>query len=302
MPEQKTPQILSGFVIKLLAFGLMLLDHIGFFLMNRYFGVNPGLYQMAYVFRCIGRCAMPLFALLCAEAIHFSKNGWKYFFRLLAMHIGISLVLTIYIYAIPGSKVTADQLSGNAFADLSLLALTLLLFKSKGWKKTLAILPIALAALAYGVQVYEYANSVTIHWFPNYLRPAYSLLGLLIGIGFFYARPLGELVSKPFIKNTGITMEAYKESKGYQKIVNIIGVSLFFLVLVIFWGISYIGYTYDFRPYDNYLMQMQSYCLLAIIPIYFYSGARGYDSKPFRIFSYLFYPVHLAILFLIFSI
>ncbi len=302
MPEKNTPQVLSSFVLKILGLLLMTLDHLGLFLMNRYYGVDAGLYQMAYIFRCIGRAAMPIFALLVSEGVIHSRKPWNYFFRLLAMHFIISLGLTIAIYGIPALNLTDASMEGNAFADLSLLALTLILFRQKGWKKALSVLPISLAILAYVVTTFERANSVLIHWFPTYLRPGYSLLGLLIGIGFYFAYPLADRLSKPLIENMGISMDAYRETRSYRKIVNIVGLSLFFAVTAIFWGISYIGYTYDYRPYDTYWMQIQSYCLLAIIPLYFYSGKRGYDSKAFRLITYLYYPVHMAILFLIFSI
>ncbi|MBR1847421.1 MAG: hypothetical protein IJ787_06880 [Bacilli bacterium] len=302
MPEQKTPQILSGFVLKVIGLAVMLLDHLGLFLMNKYFGVNEGLYQMAYVFRCIGRIAMPLFALFTAEAVRYSKKPWSYLLRLFLMYAGISIALVIFIYAIPGNQGLAKDIGGNAFADLSLLALALILFRFPGAKKLLALLPLAFAGFVYGIQIYEYANAVTILWFPRFLRPDYSLLGLLIGIGFYFVYPLTDLFSKAYIQNMGISLEAYRETKSYRKMANIVGASLFFAVVAIFWGISYIGYNYDFRPYDNYLMQLQSYCLLAIPLIYLYSGARGYDSKPFRIFTYLFYPMHIAILFFIFSL
>ena len=302
MPEQKTPQILSGFVLKLIGFLVMTLDHLGLFLMNRYFGVNEGLYQMAYVFRCIGRIAMPLFALFVAEGIRYSRHPGRYALRLLGMYVGISLVLTIFTYAIPGNGHYANEIGGNAFADLTLLAVTLFALRLSGPKKLFALLPTILAGVVLGIQLYEHAHDFTVLWLPRYLRPDYSVMGLLIGVGFYLAYPIADLFSKPFVENMGVSLDIYRQTKGYRKIVNLVGASIFFAVVVIFWGISYIGYNYDFRPYDNYLMQLQSYCLLALVPLYLYSGNRGYDSKAFRIGTYLYYPVHIAILFLIFSL
>ncbi|MCR5349098.1 MAG: conjugal transfer protein TraX [Bacilli bacterium] len=302
MPEEKTPQILSGFIIKIIALIFMTLDHVGLFLMNKYYQVDPNIYQMAYVFRCLGRIALPLFLLLTAEGIRHSRNPWGYFFRLLGMNVGISLVLTILIYAVPQAGIRSSDIAGNAFADLSLLALTILLFRQKGWLKALAALPIAFAIFVYAIQITEHVQDVTVVFLPDYLRPSYSLLGLLIGLGFYFSYPIAERLSKTALQNSGISIEAYKESKGYRKAVNLVGITLFFLVLAAFWGISYIGYNYSYRPLDTYAMQIQSYCLLGIIPLYFYSGKRGYDSKAFRYATYLYYPVHLAILFLIFSL
>lgn len=302
MPNEKSPQILSGFVLKLFAIVFMTLDHVGLFMMAKYSGVNEALYQTAYVFRCLGRIAMPLYFLMVAEAVHHTHKPWKYFFRLLAMHLVITVGLSIYIYGTQSSRLGPNDLQGNAFADLSLIALTLILFRQRSWRKAFAALPIAFAIFIYVIQTYERANDVTILWFPGYLRTDYSLMGLLIGIGFYFARPLARKISFQYIKDTGISMEVYEETKSYQKMVNLMSIAFFFAIVAAFWGISYIGYNYDARPYDTYWMQLQSYCMLAIPFIFLYSGKRGFDSKPFRVFNYLYYPVHIAIIFLIFSI
>ena len=52
--------------------------------------------------------------------------------------------------------------------------------------------------------------------------------------------------------------------------------------------------------FDVYQASVQSYCFLAAIPLYFYNGLRGYNKKWFVYGSYLYYPVHIVILFIIF--
>jgi len=302
MNEERSYQILSGFGLKILAILTMTLDHVGFFLMNRYFGVNDGLYQMAYVFRCIGRIAFPLFAFMAAEGAHFSHKPWNYFFKMLGLHLIISVILSIYVYAIPGAQFGPADIGGNAFADLTLIVLTLVLFRQKSWKKALAVLPIGFAVMVYVIQLLEYSQNITITWFPRFLRPDYSLMGLLMGIAFYFCRPLADRISGKYVATMGMTLDAYQLTRSYRKLTNLLAVSFLFAIVVVFWGISYIGYSYNFRPYDNYLMQLQTYCLIAIVPLYLYSGKRGYDSKSWRWISYLYYPVHMAILFLIFSI
>lgn len=51
------------------------------------------------------------------------------------------------------------------------------------------------------------------------------------------------------------------------------------------------------RPFYNLI---QSYCLLALVPILCYNGKRGYSSKFVQYGFYAFYPVHLLLLYLIF--
>ena len=49
-------------------------------------------------------------------------------------------------------------------------------------------------------------------------------------------------------------------------------------------------------------MSFETYSLLAIPLLYLYNGKRGYDSKAFRWITYLYFPVHLVVLFLIFAL
>ena len=46
----------------------------------------------------------------------------------------------------------------------------------------------------------------------------------------------------------------------------------------------------------------ESWCLLALVPIGFYNGEKGYSNKAFQYGAYLFYPVHLLILGLLFAV
>ena len=49
-------------------------------------------------------------------------------------------------------------------------------------------------------------------------------------------------------------------------------------------------------------MSFQTYCLLDIFLLGMYSGARGYDKKGFRYAEYAYYPLHLALIALIFGL
>lgn len=46
----------------------------------------------------------------------------------------------------------------------------------------------------------------------------------------------------------------------------------------------------------------QGLALLALIPIWLYKGEQGFHSKPFKYFCYAFYPVHLLLLYIIYSL
>ena len=298
MNNRKSLQILPQFVLRILALVTMTIDHTGVFLQ-----AMPEPYRtVGYVFRCIGRIAFPLFVFFLAEGARRTHNPLKYFLRVFALYAAMILAETIYIYAYPGAIYSADTLAENPFTDLALVLGTLLLLRQKGWKKILAILPASILILGFSVDVYEKANAFTIHWFPFYLRPGYSLIGLLLGLGFYFAAPLTDKITAAYAGSIGLDKESIKETPYYQRLKNLLCCFVLFVVIAGFWGLSYVGYTYDRRPLDVFGMSVQSYALLAMPLLYLYSGKRGHDSKPFRIISYLFFPVHLIILFLIFAI
>lgn len=51
-----------------------------------------------------------------------------------------------------------------------------------------------------------------------------------------------------------------------------------------------------------YSLPLQSLAILALIPIWLYNGKRGFGGKAFQYAAYGFYPLHLIVLYLIFSL
>ena len=296
MDNRKSLQILSGFILKLLAIVFMTLDHVGIFLY-----AIPETQSVGYVFRIIGRLAFPLYCFFLAEGLRYTRSKEKYLLRIGAMYLGITLVETIFVFAIKRGY-TADTLSPEPFTDLFFILLALYCLLLPKWKKIFALFPIALMGLSFGVDVYERLYSGTIiQWFPLYLRFGYGFFGLGLVIAFYFAPALVEKVYKSRVESVGISLETFRESVEFRRQCNIFSIIGLVVVTVIFWGIGYIASGSDFAPFDVYNMRLGSYCLLSGILLYFYSGARGHDSKIFRIVSYAYFPVHLVILYLIFS-
>ena len=296
---------LSGFALKLIAIVFMTLDHIGLFL-SMYAGssANPeAMNTAAMVLRYAGRIAFPIFAFLLAEGMRYSHARGKYILRILGVYALVEIVQIILVY-VPLGIISGAEAITNPLSDLLFCGLVLYCLRLPKWKKLLSLLPIGFILLCYFVGVYENYADVSVNWLPYYLRPAYSVFALLITLGFYFAFPLAYKMGKGMCEQLGISEELFPETYTGRRLINVLGLIFCFIVTVAFWGLSYLA-AGAFDPVYNVngatlSMSAESYCLLAIIFLYFYSGKRGYDSKGFRYFEYAYFPVHLALLYAVF--
>ena len=143
-------------------------------------------------------------------------------------------------------------------------------------------------------------HSVTITWFPYYLRFGYGLYGLALVLLFYFAPFFVKLFYLKRVEAEGMSMEYFKETVEYRRLCNVMSIVGLILAVVTFWAISYIGSSSNYAPFDVYYMRIGSYGILAGLLIYFYSGKRGHNSLAFRIISYTYFPVHLVLLYAIF--
>lgn len=296
---------ISSFGLKIIAILMMTLDHIGIFLIERY-ATTSAQYFTGEIFRIFGRIAFPLFALMLAEGMFHSKHKEKYLARLFLVYLGITLFQVITTYGLKGvAKV--DVNFQNPFTDLVLNGLVLYFLTRKNKLKILALIPAAITIGMTALSTYESIYSKTIYWLPLMFRSSYGIYGLLITLGFFYARPIAKFLLTKQSEDLGMSDETLVNSILYSRLINIVSCVLFFTINVIFYVIKYypeigprldiIGMSYSYKHISGF----QSYAILAILPIMLYNGKRGYDSKFFRIFSYLFFPLHLFIIYLIFE-
>ena len=62
------------------------------------------------------------------------------------------------------------------------------------------------------------------------------------------------------------------------------------------------GYYYDVQLFGrSFEVIQQGFALLALIPIWLYRGRQGHHSKAFQSICYAFYPVHMLVLYLIYT-
>ena len=282
MEKQKDYKIFSGFILKVIAIIFMTFDHIGVMLHQT--GISQ---DFATILRILGRLAFPLFIFLLVEGIRHTRSVSKYFLRLGILAFVFFLGQLFYYIFI------SKDMNGmySPVIDLLLTASTVYLLKRKDKFSFLAILPFAWSILVLIVSNYEINNLQTIKWMPFFLRPDYSIYGPLLGIGFFYSFELAPifLKSKDTTKNfVGTTYE--------QTTANVMSaVMLIILTIAIIFLDRNAMHTYFSMPW-------QIYSLFAFIPILFYSGKRGYNAKWFQYGAYVYFPMHLVIIYLIFAL
>jgi hypothetical protein len=289
-------QILNEFGLKLIAILFMTLDHIGLFLMQHPPATNSAQHVVGYVFRALGRIAFPLFAFMLAEGIQKSHNPKAYLFRI-AIVWGVSVSASALAAHFASLTFEPDPLT-----DLLMDGLVLYCLSLPKWKKLYALLPLSYIGLSYGVQLYEnYHSLVSVVWLPSYLRVGYGIFGLLIALGFFYSGKIASFIAKkslaPLGEDAPAQYEDFVTGKSYRGLVNLTGMAFLFFFTLVFWGFSYL----DIRL-DTIKVSLETYCLLALIFLYLYNGKRGPDNKAFRILTYSYFPVHLAILYVIFHL
>lgn len=289
---------LDGFWLRIIAMTFMVIDHAGVLMSNYRADIGSSANTTIAVLRALGRIAFPLFIFLMVEGMHYTRNGWKYLGRIALIYGLMTGGITIYIFAIARdpSLVDASFPGRNPFTDLILIAAYLFALNAKGWKKLLALLPLGVAILGHVCMSIEATEHIIIHWFPYYLRPDYGLFGFALATAFFLARPAASFAAKKACAAYNLNYEEFQQTPDYQRTMNLFSMVFYATAVLILWGLSYVV------AYDPYSMSWESYCLLAIVFLFFYSGKRGYDAKWFRVFSYAFFPMHLIILFLIFFV
>ena len=301
MSERNGLRILPSFALKIIAILFMTLDHVGLFLVS--YSRNPDYADLnlpGYWMRCIGRIALPLFLFMLAEGMRHTHSKWKYIIRLGAICVPILLAQIIDRYAL-GDQIGFGAFS-NIFTDLCLGALTLALLQEKGSRKLYALLPASYVGLTYGVTIFERFNDLTVAWLPEMIRPSYGVYGLLLIIAFYYSSDIVYLIAKSTINEMGISRDEFEKGQGRGPI-NALNGSFLFLINLAFWGLSLITVgKLNMRPWDDLKMSVQAWSILAIPFMLMYNGKRGYDSKPFRIATYLYFVVHLVIIFAIFRL
>lgn len=291
--NRRFPLILNNFWLKIIALLTMSIDHIGYSF--EMYGIYT---QVAGVFRIIGRIALPLFCFMIAEGVIHTKSFSKYALRLGILASVISLGI-LFSEAIPFFKNNGLSMrnEGVIFIDLLLGALAVYLLRQKKWYiKVLAILP-----LLYGVASFIASSLEScgchghILWFPYFMRTQYGWYGIALILGFYLTHFINDWFIKLASELSHIPYEAY-EGTNYQRIsLNIFS----FIVLALITAAYYFLALYMPSKYVYFNYSIQNYAIIAGVFILLYNGLRGYNKKWFQYGSYIYYLLHLPIVYLI---
>ncbi len=285
----KKIRVLSSFWLKIIALACMSIDHIGVQLGGYFLPSDDPIYLMC---RIIGRLALPLFAFMIFQGVIHTSNFKKYILRLsiMALMITIALIGLKYIPLFKGSGL-AEQ--GNIFLDLTLGAIGIYCLKNERWYiKLLSILPIAYAISSFCAVAWTEQHSGEIYWLPFFLRLQYGFYGIGMIYSFYFAYLASNYFTRTLAIKSGLDKDAYINTSIHLDMQNIAYLFIPLILTSIFVLISdLVGYEY---------LQVQMWAIISGALILLYSHQRGYNRKWFEYGSYLYYPIHLILLGVIF--
>ena len=283
MEKERNFQVISNFILKIIAIVFMTLDHVGIFLQNL-----ENTYEIGEIFRCLGRLAFPLFIFIIVEGVRHTKHFGKYILKL-GILASIFLVGQVVFFYCINNKIESFY---SPVLDVLIVALTIYLLKRKDKYSFFAILTIGFILTSFIVVNVERIQNINILWLPFYLRLPYALFDILLALGFYYSKPLAKVI----LKDGGPNTENLVDTPYERYAENIINAFVVLLITFIFYltfktsGVSYMFFDY------------QAFAAVSCIPILLYNGKRGYDKAWFKYGAYAYLPLHILIIYLIFSL
>ncbi len=283
--ETRNWRFLSSFWLKVIAIVSMTCDHLGVMFLLYYFDAS---HPLVYTLRIIGRLALPLFCFMIHEGVMKTKHFGRYALRLGILTIIIAIALAVMIYGNMGFP----NNMGNIFMDLFLGAVGVYFLKRKEiYLKFIALIPLAIAILSTAANSMEASQGIIIHWFPAIFRLQYHYYGILMIYGFYFMSLFKDFLLSIYANNAGVDIESVKETPFDLTLSNLLALIVIFVATIIYYNLNY-GL--------NELGSVQLYAIFSGALLLFYNGKRGYNKKWFQYGSYLYYPLHIGILALIF--
>lgn len=252
---------LNSFNLKIIALGLMTMDHI-----HQFFSSNG----IPIWFTWLGRLSAPLFFFTMAEGFFYTKNRITYVKRLYFFSVIMSLGKFIS-WNISKSNSSYKMVPNNIFETFFLIALNILLFeflrdKNKElFKKVLLILIAVLCEIIVPIGVYSLfsksTSKIIMSFLPSPLYCEGSFIFVILGIMFFYLR-----------NNRKRMMIMY---------------SMFSLAFF-----PFLNFSFETAFYHNYQWMM----IFSMPLMLLYNEKKGHGLK---YLFYIYYPAHIFLFFFI---
>ncbi|MDO5574517.1 MAG: TraX family protein [bacterium] len=254
---------MSSTILKLIALALMLTDHIAEFI--------PG---TSIVLHYIGRLSYPVFLICVLWSLHYTHDRIQYFKRLYLVGVAMAVMNIILNNVIASPYV---YISNNIMIPLLLTGVIIHIIelfqnaRKEGWKWLMAFLLLQVISIAFCILSRETFGQMGVWGTTSFIAAVLPNVIWCEGSFFFIVM--------------GVTLYFMKESKWKLSVTYIL-FSAFFILQ------SAPGFTYESLMWHHY-QWMQVFALPFMLA---YNGKRGPKMK---YFFYIFYPVHIAVLYLI---
>lgn len=250
--------------LKLLALVFMLIDHIGQFI--------P---ETPIWFRWIGRISAPLFIFCVIWGFSYTSNKKKYLTRMYLFGVGMAIINLVINYIF---RYTYVSITNNIFTTLFLIGFTIFLMNQKEKKYLIGFIIWQFISTFLCLMIAELIPSVP------YILQSHMFYGSLFGNMMFTE-------GGPLFVMLGVLFYVMRNNKK-AFIICFSGFTILCYFLVRRYGYHMGGFFSYFVPFADY-----QWLMIAALPfILLYNGKKGLGLK---YFFYIFYPLHIVILYLI---
>ena len=283
--------VISNFILKIIALIFMTIDHVGVFLPS-----SP----LQFTFRVLGKIALPIFIYTTLEGCKKTKDIKKYMLRLGVMSILMYIAIVIAQLVLYFNNGYLLVFQNICFTLLNLVFIYYLFFVNKNKnKRRMVILPILIFIGSYiffllrinGIS--EFISSI----FVDGLTTMYGLEAPIMFVGALLGIYIYEEIVRKRLNNDETLVNEFLCSKKAQLSRNIIMCLSIALVSLIMYS-----FTYENIPSFTFgnTCVYNTYFIICFPFILLYNGKRGFNNKIVNGAFYLYYPLHIGIIALIF--
>lgn len=283
--------VISNFILKIIALIFMTIDHVGVFLPS-----SP----LQFTFRVLGKIALPIFIYTTLEGCKKTKDIKKYMLRLGVMSILMYIAIVIAQLVLYFNNGYLLVFQNIFFTLLNLVFIYYLFFVNKNKnKRRMVVLPILIFIGSYiffllrinGIS--EFISSI----FVDGLTTMYALEAPIMFVGALLGIYIYEEIVRKRLNNDETLVNEFLCSKKAQLSRNIIMCLSIALVSLIMYS-----FTYENIPSFTFgnACVYNTYFIICFPFILLYNGKRGFNNKIVNGAFYLYYPLHIGIIALIF--